>query len=226
MSKCEQCIVRELSTLKALTKNELIHLSHCKDSISVKKGDVIFNEGDHVNGVYCIKSGACKLVRMASSGKDSILKLITKGEILGQTAILTQEKSTLSAIAVEDMQICFIPKSEILNLIDTNKKFSLQVTQDVCQNLNYATDFALNNTTKSVKERLAHALISILESGGVDEKGYLNLQLSREEIASMVGTATESCIRLLAEFKKLGIIDLQAKKIKILKLNDLKTLAQ
>lgn len=226
MSKCEQCIVRELSTLKALSKNELIHLSHCKDSITVKKGDIIFNEGDHVNGVYCIKAGTCKLVRMASSGKDSILKLITKGDILGQTAVLTQEKSTLSAIAVEDMQICFIPKSEILRLIDVNKKFSLQVTKDVCQNLNYATDIALNNTTKNVKERLAHALISILDSSGIDDEGFLNLQLSRDEIASMVGTATESCIRLLAELKKLGIIDLQAKKIKILKLNDLKTLAQ
>ena len=69
-------------------------------------------------------------------------------------------------------------------------------------------------------------MLDILESAGNDDEGFLNLQLSREEIASMVGTATESCIRLLAELKKTGIIDLKAKKIKILKLNELKNLAQ
>ncbi len=73
---------------------------------------------------------------------------------------------------------------------------------------------------------MAIALLDILESAGNDDEGFLNLQLSREEIASMVGTATESCIRLLAELKKTGIIDLKAKKIKILKLNELKNLAQ
>lgn len=226
MGKCEQCIVRELSSLKALSKDELIHLAHCKEGYSIKKGDVIFHEGDTMNGVYCIKEGTCKLVKMNSNGKDTILKLITKGDLLGQTSILTESKASLSAVAVEDMQVCFIPKTELLSFIDTNKNFSFEVTKDVCQNLNSATDFAINHTHKTVKERLAIALLDILESAGNDDEGFLNLQLSREEIASMVGTATESCIRLLAELKKTGIIDLKAKKIKILKLNELKNLAQ
>ncbi|SEH66793.1 cAMP-binding domain of CRP or a regulatory subunit of cAMP-dependent protein kinases [Paenimyroides aquimaris] len=226
MGKCEQCIVRELSSLKALSKNELVHLADCKDTHLIKKGEVIFNEGDVINGVYCIKEGICKLVKMNSNGKDTILKLITKGELLGQTSILTQEKATLSAIAVEDMHVCFIPKTEILSFIDNNRNFSLEVTKDVCQNLNYATDFAINHTHKTVKERLALALLSILDSAGTDHEGYLNLQLSREEIASMVGTATESCIRLLSELKKAGIIDLKGKRIKINNIQNLKNLAQ
>jgi len=226
MSKCEQCIVRELGSLKALSKDDLLHLAKCKDSYTIKKGQVIFNEGDVMNGVYCIKQGTCKLVKMNSSGKDTILKLISKGDLLGQTSILTEGKATLSAVAVEDMQVCFIPKTEVLGFIDTNKNFSLEVTKDVCQNLNYATEFAINHTHKTVKERLAQALLDVLESSGTDLDGYLNLQLSREEIASMVGTATESCIRLLAELKKLEIIDLKGKRIKILKLNELKSLAQ
>ena len=226
MGKCEQCIVRELSSLKALSKDELIHLARCKDSVVIKKGEVIFNEGDIVNGVYCIKEGTCKLVKMNSNGKDTILKLISKGDILGQTAILTEEKSTLSAVAIEDMNVCFIPKNEILGFIDSNKSFSFEVTKNVCQNLNDATNIAINHTNKTVKERLAISLLNILDSAGTDNEGYLNLQLSRDEIASMVGTATESCIRLLADFKKLGMIDLKGKKIKIVKLHELKTLAQ
>lgn len=226
MGKCEQCIVRELSSLKALSKDELIHLANCKDSVTVKKGEVIFNEGDVMNGVYCIKEGTCKLVKMNSNGKDTIIKLITKGELLGQTSILTEEKSTLSAVAVDDMRVCFIPKSEILGFIDDNKSFSFEVTKNVCKNLNDATNFAVNHTHKTVKERLAISLLEILNSAGTDNEGYLNLQLTREEIASMVGTATESCIRLLAELKKENLIDLKGKKIKILKLNELRNLAE
>lgn len=226
MSKCEQCIVRELGSLKALSKDELIHLANCKDSVTVKKGEVIFNEGDVMNGVYCIKEGTCKLVKMNSNGKDTIIKLITKGELLGQTSILTEEKSTLSAVAVDDMRVCFIPKSEILGFIDDNKSFSFEVTKNVCQNLNDATNFAVNHTHKTVKERLAISLLEILNSAGTDNEGYLNLQLTREEIASMVGTATESCIRLLAELKKENLIDLKGKKIKILQLNELRNLAE
>lgn len=226
MGKCEQCIVRELSSLKALSKDELIHLANCKDSVTVKKGEVIFNEGDVMNGVYCIKEGTCKLVKMNSNGKDTIIKLITKGELLGQTSILTEEKSTLSAIAVDDMRVCFIPKNEILGFIDNNKSFLFEVTKNVCKNLNDATNFAVNHTHKTVKERLAISLLEILNSAGTDNEGYLNLQLTREEIASMVGTATESCIRLLAELKKENLIDLKGKKIKILKLNELRNLAE
>lgn len=226
MGKCEQCIVRELSSLKALSKDELIHLANCKDSVTVKKGEVIFNEGDVMNGVYCIKEGTCKLVKMNSNGKDTIIKLITKGELLGQTSILTEEKSTLSAIAVDDMRVCFIPKNEILGFIDDNKSFSLEVTKNICQNLNDAINFAVNHTHKTVKERLAISLLEILNSAGTDNEGYLNLQLTREEIASMVGTATESCIRLLAELKKENLIDLKGKKIKILQLNELRNLAE
>lgn len=226
MGKCEQCIVRELSSLKALSKDELIHLANCKDSVTVKKGEVIFNEGDVMNGVYCIKEGTCKLVKMNSNGKDTIIKLITKGELLGQTSILTEEKSTLSAIAVDDMRVCFIPKNEILGFIDNNKSFLFEVTKNVCKNLNDATNFAVNHTHKTVKERLAISLLEILNSAGTDNEGYLNLQLTREEIASMVGTATESCIRLLAELKKENLIDLKGKKIKILQLNELRNLAE
>src|SRR5690606_7825533 len=124
---------------------------------------------------------------------DTIIKLITKGELLGQTSILTEEKSTLSAIAVDDMRVCFIPKNEILGFIDNNKSFSFEVTKNVCKNLTDGTNFAVNHTHKTAKERLAISLLEILDSAGTDNEGDLNLQLTREEIASMVGTATESC---------------------------------
>ena len=144
MERCEQCIVREFSSVKALNKEELIKMSETKTAFNIKKGEAIFNEGDVINGVYCVKEGTCKIVKLGSNGKDSVLKLVNKGKILGQHAVISEEKSSLSAITAE---------------------------------------------------------------------GELKIQLSREEIAGMVGTATESCIRLLADLKKSNHIDLVGKKI-------------
>lgn len=73
MSKCEQCIVREFSSLKTLTKEELLTLSDCKTSHIIKKGDAIFEEGENVNGIYCIKEGVCKLTKLSANGKIILL---------------------------------------------------------------------------------------------------------------------------------------------------------
>lgn len=222
---CEQCIVREFSSLKALNKTELIHLSNCKDSYSVKKGDTIFNEGDTMNGVYCIKEGTGKIVKMNSKGKNTILKFIKKGELLGQRSVLSDEPSNLSAVAVEDMKVCFIPKKELLSFFNENNKFSLEVTKDICFQLKEANEFSANHTHRTVKERLAFTLLHLNELAGSDKDGILNIQLSRDEIASTVGTATESCIRLLAELKKAALIELIGKRIKIVNHVELQKLA-
>lgn len=226
MASCEQCIVRNLSSLKALSKDDLIHLSNCKDSYEVKKGETIFEEGNALNGVYCIKEGICKLVKMNSQGKDTILKLVKKGELLGQRTVFSEEISNLSAIAVEDMKVCFIPKAELIGFYENNAKFSMEVTKDFCSQLKEANDFAANHTHKTVKQRLAITLLNIKDTNGLSPEGYLQLQLSREEIASMVGTATESCIRLLSELKKEGLIELSGKKIKLVDEKSLQALAE
>jgi CRP-like cAMP-binding protein len=127
MSKCEQCIVREFSSLKALNKEELVKLSDCKTSHTIKKGDVIFEEGDTINGIYCIKDGVCKLTKLSPNGKDHIVKLIKKGELLGQRSMISDEPVNLSAIALEDMEVCFIPKSEVMGFFDKNNQFSMNM---------------------------------------------------------------------------------------------------
>lgn len=78
MSKCEHCIVREFSTLKALTKEELLKLADCKTSQTIKKGEIIFEEGENVNGIFCVKDGVCKMTKLSPNGKDQIVKLVKK----------------------------------------------------------------------------------------------------------------------------------------------------
>lgn len=225
MSKCEQCIVREFSSLKALNKDELVKLSDCKTSLTVKKGEVIFEEGETINGIYCVKDGICKLTKLSPNGKDHIVKLIKKGELLGQRSMISDEPVNLTAVALEDMQVCFIPKSEVMGFFDKNNQFSMNVMKTICGDLKEADDQMVNMAQKTVKERLAETLIYLHDTFGKNEDNTLKVQLSRDELASMIGTATESCIRLLSDFNKSGLIELSGKKIILKDISKLKKIA-
>ncbi len=226
MGKCEQCIVREFSSLKALNKDELIRIADCKTSYHVKKGEHLFEEGETVNGIYCIKEGVCKLSKLSANGKDQIVKLIKSGELLGQRAMISDEPANLSAIALEDMQVCFIPKSEILGFFDNNNRFSMNVMKSICGDLREADDLTVSMAQKTVKARLAQTLLYLESNFGKNGDGSLQVQLSREELSGMIGTATESCIRLLSDFKKLGLIELDGKKIILKNTKELQKIAE
>ncbi len=225
MSKCEQCIVRQFSSLKALSKDELLRMADCKTSYTIKKGEPIFDEGEVTNGIYCIKDGVCKLSKLSPNGKDQIVKFVRPGELLGQRSMISEEPANLSAIAVEDMEVCFVPKSEILSFFTQNNKFSLNVMKDICADLREADDLSISMAQKSVKERLAGALLYLEEVFDCDLDDTLRVQLTREELAGMIGTATESCIRLLSEFNKQGLIEIKGKKIALKNRKELEKLA-
>lgn len=213
MSKCEQCIVREFSSLKALKKDELLRLADCKSSYTIKKGEPIFTEGENVQGIFCIKDGVCKMTKLSPNGNEQIVKLITKGELLGQRSMISEEPVNLSAVALEDMQVCFIPKAEVMKFFNENNGFSMNVMRTICGDLKEADDHLVTMAQKSVKQRLAETLIYLHDTFGINEDKSLKIKLSREELAGMIGTATESCIRLLSEFNKSGLIELSGKKI-------------
>jgi CRP-like cAMP-binding protein len=226
MSKCEQCIVREFSSLKALNKEELLKMADCKTSYTIKKGEPIFEEGESVNGIYCVKDGICKLSKLSANGKDQIVKLVKSGELLGQRSLISEEPTNLSAVALEDMEVCFIPKTEIMNFFNQNNQFSMNVMRNICGDLKDADDHMVSMAQKNVKERLAETLLHLEDTFGKNSDGSLHIQLSRDELAGMIGTATESCIRLLSELNKSGLIDLSGKKITILDRNKLKRMAE
>lgn len=226
MSKCEQCIVRQFSAIKSLTKEELVQMANCKTSYTIKKGEPIFEEGETINGVYCIKDGVCKLSKLSSNGKDQIVKLVKPGELLGQRSMISEEATNLSAVALEDMDVCFVPREEIIGFFNQNNKFSMNMMQSICSDLKEADDHMVAMAQKTVKERLAHTLLYLEETFGTNNDSTLKIQLSREELAGMIGTATESCIRLLSEFNKNGWIELIGKKIAIKDKTKLKRLAE
>ncbi|MCK0178196.1 Crp/Fnr family transcriptional regulator [Flavobacteriaceae bacterium S0862] len=222
MSKCEQCIIRQFNSLKALTKDELLRISACKTSRIIKKGEVIFEEGESLNGLFCIKDGVCKLTKLSANGKDQIIKLVEKGQILGQRSLISDERTNLRATALNDMELCFIPKAEIIDDLKKNNNFTMDMLKEMADDLREADDFIVNMAQKSVRQRLAEALLNINENFGTNPDGTLSVLLSREDFASIVGTATESAIRVLSQFKKEGLISALGKHIKIEDLEGLK----
>lgn len=215
MGKCEQCIIKQFNALKSLSKEELVRISNCKTSYTVKKGEVIFEEGENINGVYCVKDGICKLSKLSENGKDQIVKMVIKGELIGQRSLVSEESSNLKAVALNDMEVCFIPKSEIIADLQKNPKFSFNMLQDMARDLKEADDVIVNMAQKSVRQRMAETLIYIKNSFGTNPDGTLSVVLSREDFANIVGTATESAIRVLSQFKKDGLISTTGKHIKI-----------
>src|SRR5690606_27057693 len=177
MSKCEQCIVRQFSSLKALNKEELLRMADCKTSYTIKKGEPIFEEGETVNGVYCIKEGVCKMTKLSANGRDQIVKLVKSGELLGQRSMISDEPANLSATAIADMEVCFIPKSEIIQFFNNNNQFSMNLMQSVCDDLKHADQHTVDMVQKTVKERLAEKLLYLSDTFGVNADQSLKVQL-------------------------------------------------
>lgn len=223
--RCENCIVRKFNALRAMSKEELKAVSDSKISRKIKKGETIFEEGEKLNGVYCVRGGVSKLAKLSPNGKDQIVKLASKGEVLGQRSVVAEENSNLSATAVSDMEMCFIPKEAIVSTLHKNPDFTYEVLRHMAHDLKEADDVIVNMSQKTVKERIAEALLYMMNNFGEDQEGYLALVLSREDIANVVGTATESCIRILSEFKKQGLIKTSGKRMAILEARKLQDLA-
>ena len=221
MGKCEQCIIKQFRTMNVLSADELSRISNSKTSKSFKKGDVIFSEGEALNGVYCIRNGACKLSKLSANGRDQIVKLVLRGDMLGQRSVVCGENANLSAIALDDIDLCFIPKQEIEKNLSENHNFSLELLKLLALDLKTADNVIVDMAQKSVKQRLAETLIYIHDNFGIDEDGYLSVMLSREDYTSVVGTALESAIRTLSQFKKDGFISTSGKHIKIENLSGL-----
>ena len=213
--RCENCIVRELSSLKALNKEELKRISDSKVTKTIKKGEAIFEEGEKLNGVFCVRNGASKLSKMSDNGKDQVVKIATKGEVLGQRSVITEEATNLSAVALNNMEVCFIPKNHLTDSINSNPEFTKAILLHMANDLKVADDTIVNMAQKSVKQRIAEVILYLEKNFKTDSEGYISIILSREDIASVAGTVKEACIRTLTSFKKENLISTSGKRIKI-----------
>lgn len=222
---CNDCFSKADSVFRHLSTLELEKLTQYRDAKFFKKGHTIYHEGNRITGSYCVLNGIIKIYKTGNEGKEQIIKFAKTGDIIGFRSVLSNELACTSAEVLEDSQLCFIPSEILISLIRTNGNFSLDIIQLACRELGEANEYLTDIAQKTVRERLAEVLLKLKETFSADSTGYLQITLTREDLANMVGTATESVIRLLSEFKQEKIIDLQGRKIKILQLSALQRIS-
>lgn len=211
---CKLCSVNN-SVFQALNAQEQEYLESEKICRVYKRGQIIYNEGNRINGVFCLNSGALKIYKTGSDGKEQIVAFAREGDITGYRSILSNEPACTTASAIQEANICFIPSQVIIDLVKSNGDFSLSLMQLICKELNQANSYIKDIAQKTVRERLAEALLMLENTFGTNNDDFLNIILTREELANIVGTATESVIRLLSEFKSDSIISMEGKRIKL-----------
>jgi CRP/FNR family transcriptional regulator len=152
-----------------------------------------------------------KIFKRGDEGKEQIIHIAKSGEMVGFRSMFTEEPYKVSAEALEESNICFIGKEDFLNLMDTNPVLRNGIIKELSKELADRADFITNMAQKSVRERLAFTMLILID---VFDNQPINL--SREDLANFVGTATETLIRLLKDFKEEGIIEVQTRKIFVL----------
>ncbi len=208
---CQNCKGREHSLLNHFCSDELEHLNSHRACNYYKKHQAVFLEGSFPRGVYCINQGLVKIFKRGDEGKEQIIHIAKAGEIVGFRAMFTEEPYKVGAEALEDCTICFIGKEDFLNLMESNPVLRKGIIKELSKELADRADFITNMAQKSVRERLAFTMLILLD---VFDNAPINL--SREDLANFVGTATETLIRLLKDFKDEGIIEIQTRKIHVI----------
>jgi len=225
---CPSCLAKALSFFSELDSFDLKNLSENKTCNFYKKGHIIFYEGRISTGVYCLEHGRAKIYRVGMDGKEQILRLATSGSLLGIRALLEDERYSASASTLEDSVICFINKSFFFHLMKKYPKMNAEIVSYLCKMLKEAEDKIISIAQKPVRERLAESLLilnRVFKPNGKSEIKH-NISLPREDLANIVGTATETVIRLLHDFKEEKLIEVDGRSITLTNMEELKRTAK
>ena len=213
---CTECTTKN-NVFCRLSHDEKQTFSFNKGHNLFKKGKVIFYEGNHPTGIYCVFEGQIKISKLGD-GKEQIVRFASKGEILGYRALLSNEPYRATATAMDDCLICHIPRISFFEVLESNKTMYLKVIEKLSGDLKNSEQRLVSISQKTVRERIAEALLLLKEQFGMNGNSELDINLTRREIGDIAGVATETTIRTLSELKQDKVIEFVGKKIIILDL--------
>ncbi len=182
-----------------------------------RKGQPIFLEGSYPAGIFYLKEGLVKKYKTDHAGKEHLLSLCSEGELIGYSALLCNEPYPDSTAAVETSRLGFLPKEVFLKATNESNALMSSLLSCLSHEFSVMVNSVMVFAHMTVRERLALTLLILSEKFKTKDKSDLvEIVLSREDLANMVGTATETLVRMLQEFKKEGIIEINSKAICIL----------
>ena len=224
--ECATCRVFKKSYFSILENEDLENLKFEKSSAFYKTGQLVFHEESRAVGVYCLHSGKVKLYKVGHDGKEQIVRFVTPGELFGYSSITGTRYYLSSAEAIEDSIVCFINTNAFSELLEKYAEITKQLLSALGKILNEAEERMISIAQKPVRERLAEALLILCHKfhpEGCKDDNVLNL--SREDLANIVGSATETIIRLLSEFREEKLISIEGRRIILKDVRKLKRIA-
>jgi len=212
-------LLAEVKGLSDLTK-----ISEHATSKKYKKKETVFLEGDDALGLYFLKSGKVKVYKSHEIGKDLILYLVHENEFFGFLPLLQHEPHSASAEVLEDAEIVFFPKADFNKMVDGSFDVLKEVVDLLSNRVKTEQERLMNLAYSSVRKRTAEALLHLKQRYDKGEEQF-SMAIARDDLARIVGTATESLIRTLSDFKQEGLISIDGSRITIInehKLNHLR----
>ncbi len=219
---CSLCDTRFSSVFNCVNNDNMKSVNSSKTCSIIKKGQLIFSEQNTPHGLYCVNSGKIKIFQTGEGGKEQIIRMAKGGDIMGYRALIGGDKYSCSAMAIDDSNVCFIPRETFFQLIQKDTNLAMELLKLLSHDLRYAEHRITDLAQKPVKERIAEALLFLKETYGLESDGEtINIIMTREELANLAGTVSETCIRTLSELKNENIIEAIGKKIRILSMQKL-----
>lgn len=202
--------------------DNLIKLTQEKRTKKFSKKDTVFAEGDYPNFVYFVNSGKIKTSTMNKDGKDLITSLHSAGDFFGYMEMIKECNYIESAIALEDTELTLIPREDFLGLLYSSKEVSTKFIKMLAGSITEKQTELVSLAYDTVRKRVADSLLKLSEKYNDGEANNFSMNISRDDLAALVGTATESVIRTLSEFKADGYISIKGSNITILSPEKLK----
>lgn len=193
--------------------------------IKFNKNAYLFRENDPPQGIFCICEGVSKLARTGKNGKEYIIRFAQPGDWLGVSGIYHGTHIS-DAVAIEPVKSFFVPKEEFIRFLKRNAHFSLNVMKILCDEIEKAENRITALAQKTARERVAEILLNLQQAYGTDNNKYLNILLTRKDLANFVGISNATLSRLMSDFQRKKLIRIKNKKIRLLDLKKLSTLAR
>ncbi len=189
--------------------NPLQQLASDRNINHYKKKQPIYTEGNHPNRLYYITKGKVKTCKSNDAGKELTVGLFNEGDFFGYNALLEETVYKETAEAIEDAEVAIIPKEEFENLLNSNREVMHKFIKLLAKNVTEKENQLLGLAYNSLRKRVADALLTLQEKYQNDNQDKFSIHISREDLANIAGTATESLIRTLSDFKSESLIEIK-----------------
>ena len=190
-------------------------IAHGKKNLKLKKNEILFKEGEPVSGVYFVFSGSLKVYKKWDEEKELIIRFAKDGAMLGHRGLGSNLVYPISAAALEPSVVCFIDNKLFEATLKTNSEFTSQMIHFLVQELYESEKKMRNLAHMPVKGRVAEALLQLSDLYGTNDKGFIDIALSRQDLASFAGATYETVFRVINDLVKEKLIKLSGKSIAI-----------